>query len=120
MNNTHDEKIEIQRGRIESLVIYEIKEAELDLLERGSAASLELNYAIGLLSASASFLIALLTTEPGSTALFAGLLVVTLVTGVLGSFFLQGWRRSRRDVTKLAERIRARLDPGTKPHRLRR
>ncbi len=120
MSKNRDETIEVRRGSIDSVVIYEIKAAELDLLERGSAASLELNYATGLLSASASFLIALLTTEPDSTALFAGLLVVTLVTGILGSFFLQRWRRSRQDVTKLADRIRQRLDQDTKQRHLRR
>ena len=38
----------IRRGSVDFIDVYEVKESELDLLEKGSPATLDLNFAISL------------------------------------------------------------------------
>ncbi len=45
----------IRRARIDNLTIYEISDAELNILERGSPDSIYLNVAIALISSAISF-----------------------------------------------------------------
>ena len=42
--------LRVRRGRVESVDLYEIKDTELDTLEKGTPADLQLNFAIFLLS----------------------------------------------------------------------
>ena len=44
------EKLIVRRGRVDSVDLYEVKENELELLEKGSPASLQLNFSIFLLT----------------------------------------------------------------------
>ena len=46
-----DEKhLVVRRGRVDSVDLYEVKENELELLEKGAPATLQLNFAIFLYS----------------------------------------------------------------------
>jgi len=48
--NTEDSKpLRVRRGRVESVDLYEIKDSELEIFQRGSPADLQLNFAIFLL-----------------------------------------------------------------------
>ena len=50
-NSPHsDEMPLIRRDRVEALNIYEVKEHELELLEKGAAGTLQFNFAIFLFS----------------------------------------------------------------------
>ena len=53
----------IRRGRVDSLNIYEVKEHELELLEKGSAGTLQFNFAIFLFSIALTCIIALATAD---------------------------------------------------------
>lgn len=98
----------IRRGRVDSLTLYEITDNELEILERGSPGSTELNFAVALLSIFSSSLTTLLTTTT-STVVFQFFLMVTIVTFVLGSFFLIKWKRTHNDVKDVVARIKARV-----------
>ena len=45
-----DEKLLVRRGRVDAVNLYEVKEHELELLEKGAAGTLQLNFAIFLFS----------------------------------------------------------------------
>ena len=47
---TGEKAVQIKRGRVDSLSLYEITDNELDILTAGSPSSLYLNFAIFLLS----------------------------------------------------------------------
>ena len=99
----------IHRGRIDSLKIFEISEAELDALERGSPESLYLNFALSILSVAISFSVALATTKIDSLRTFTVFVVITAVSFVSGITFGVLWLTSRRSLKTTAATIRARL-----------
>ena len=101
----------VRRARFDKLTIFEVSEAELDILEKGSPDSIYLNFAIFLLSMAVSFIVALFTTEVKSMAIFV-VFVLLAIVGCLGGFFLLiMWLRDRSSVSKCAKTIRSRLLP---------
>lgn len=115
MNNRRQGDIDllpaIRRGRIETLNIYDVSEAELQALERGSSESLFLNFAIFLLSSAISLLVALLTTNIESNRTFIVFVVCTVIAFTGGSFLLALWGWHRRSRSQLFEQIRRRIPP---------
>lgn len=101
----------ILRGVVESVYLYEVTADELDTLGRGSPDSTNLNFSIGLLSTGASFLVAVLTTSIGSTALFVAFTLIGIVGFVLGVYFFVLWYRSRTSSLEVVNRIKKRLPP---------
>jgi hypothetical protein len=102
---------EIRRARFERLTIYEVSEAELDILERGSPDSIYLNFAIFLLSVAISLTAALLTATIASNAIFVIFVVCTVVGYTGGLLLLVVWRKNRSSVSDCMETIRKRLPP---------
>jgi len=101
----------IHRVRLDKLTIFEITEAELEALERGSPESLYLNLAIGVSSVAASFSTALATTEIASIRTFSVFVVVTVVGYLAGATFALLWWQSRRSLRSVASDIRNRRTP---------
>jgi hypothetical protein len=99
----------IHRGRIDSLRIYEISEAELDALERGSPESVYLNLGLTVLSVAISFSVALATTHIESNKTFTVFVVLVVVGYLAGLTFGILWWISRRSLRSTAAKIRARL-----------
>jgi hypothetical protein len=109
---TGEKSLRIRRGKVDSVDLYEIKDSELDLLEKGSPAGLYLNFAIFLLSIAFSALAALCTTMTFKYALMQTVFVVVLVVGVLlGVLLLILWCRERKDVAEVIKTIRDRIPP---------
>ena len=100
----------ILRGRVDSFALYEITDAELNILEAGSPSSLHLNFSVFFLSIAASFFIALLTSTVSDRA-FTIFVVVTVVGFAAGGFLFVLWFRARQSVSAVVRRIRARI-PG--------
>ena len=98
----------IRRGRVDSLDLYEITEHELDILERGSPGSTELNFSVALLSAFLTLFVALLTTTPSDTV-FQSFVLAALVSLVLGLYMLVRWLRTRTDLKHVVQKIRSRI-----------
>jgi hypothetical protein len=99
----------IHRGRLDSLRIYEISEAELDALERGSPESLFLNFGLAVLSAAISFSVTLATTKIESERTFTVFVVLVVVGYLAATTFAVLWLISRRSLRSTAARIRARI-----------
>ena len=104
----------IRHGRVESVDIYEIKDSELDLLEGGSPANLQLNFAIFLLSLAFSSICALCTSTFTNKTIETIFLVVSVVGLLLGAFLLISWAKSLVSIKALCKRIRERI-PIDKP-----
>lgn len=101
----------IHRVPYDKLVIWEVTDAELDDLERGSPDSPFLNLAISTISIAVSFSITLATTEIASIETFC-VFVVLVTIGYLASLtFGIIWYRSNRSVTAVVQRIRNRAIP---------
>ncbi len=107
-----EKPLRVRRGRVESVDLYEIKDNELDLLEKGSPAGLYLNFAIFLFSIAFSSLAALCTTTTFKYSLAETAFVVVAVVGFLGgAFLLILWNRERQDRTAVIDKIRNRIPP---------
>lgn len=99
----------IRRGRVDSVTLYEITEAELDLMEKGSPNSLYLNFAIFLLSIAFTAIASLVTCTfkyPVAQTVFIVAAVVALLIGV---FLLLLWSRTRTSVTSIVNKIKKRI-----------
>ena len=115
-NSPHsDEKLLIRRGRVDSLNIYEVKELELELLEKGAAGSLQLNFAIFLFSI-ASTCIAAVATADFKSDLVESIFVFTIVVGfIFGTYLMLSWWRTRQSITKVISTIKSRLNGESSP-----
>lgn len=101
----------IHRVRLDKLRIFEITEAELEALERGSPESLYLNLAIAVLSVAISFTVALATTKIDDDRTFYVFVIVTSTGYVSGITFALLWFISRRSLKKVSTEIRSRIPP---------
>lgn len=91
--------------------IYWVYEYELEILARGTANALFLNFALFLLPISISFIITLLTTTIRSDRLFYGFLTIVLITAIAGFLLLLLWWRSYKSSGDLLRAIKARMPP---------
>lgn len=103
------EQVRVRRGKVDSLSLYEVTEAELQDLERGGPASLYFNFSIFLLSTAVSFIVALLTTKIESTKTFCVFVLVALVGFVGGGILLLIWNKSRQVTGEIITRIKDRM-----------
>lgn len=101
----------IRRAPFMELKIFEITEAELDRLAKGSSASIHLNFALFLLPIALTLFVSLATTTIGSIRLFAAFVSVGTITLVLGILLLVLWRREHVSSRELVEEIRSRMPP---------
>lgn len=91
------EKIRVRRRKIGSVTIYDVTETELTILEKGTDASVWLNFFIATVSIGASFLVSLLTAEWGEElsliqVVFICLTIIMFLAAVVCFVF---WRRGR-------------------------
>ena len=93
------------------LRVYAVLEEELNELERGSPASLSLNFSLALLASGCSFLATLLTTEVSSIRTYIVFVVLTVAFLLVGVVLLGHWFKQRRSSEGLAQRIRDRMPP---------
>ena len=108
-DNINDEKIDKKRGRIESLIVYDITVNELDTLTKSSKGSIYLNFAIALLSIAVSFLTALLTNEYADKIITLCVFLIIMIVGfVLGGLLLVLWHREKSSNDDLVEVIKDR------------
>lgn len=105
-----DEKLLIRRGRVDSLNIYEVKEHELELLEKGAAGTLQFNFAIFLFSIALTCIAALATAD-FKWDIVKSIFVFTTVVGlIVGSYFMLSWWRTRTSLKEVVSVIRSRIN----------
>lgn len=104
-----EERVKIRRGRIDSLDVFELKESELETLERGTPADLYLNFAIFLISQAVACVLALVTAEFKQPVYQTTAIVFAVVGIIIGAFLLLLWYRVRKDTKAVIAQIRARI-----------
>lgn len=105
------EKLIVRRGRVDSVDLYEVKENELELLEKGLPASLQLNFAIFLLSIAFSAILTLATATIKWPIMETVFVVVAVIGILLGVYLLISWRRTRTSIAGTIATVRNRIPP---------
>jgi len=101
--------VRVRRGKVKSIDLYEVTDAELEQLGGASPSSVYLNFAILFASVATSFLIALLTVHIGSSRVFT-IFVVILIVGYAASVILFVlWLLNGRSVAETAKKIKVRI-----------
>lgn len=103
------EEVQIVRGQVRSMRLYEITESELDLLENGDPKTVLLNFFILFVSVACSFIISLLTTTIESDRIFTTFVVITCVCFGLSAVLLTVWINRRGSEKQLFTKIRERI-----------
>ncbi len=123
-----DENIPIRRGRLGSVIVYDVRKDELELLEKGGEATIQLNFAVFLYSITIAAVIALVCTKDFRWANVSIIFVlVSIFSFIFGTYFTIIWRRSKKSITNTVLEIRNRLngqesddddqdDPENEPH----
>lgn len=104
-----DSTVKIRRGRVDCVTLYEVGESELDQLEAGSPATVQLNFAIFCLSVSLMAITSLVTADFKSEKWMYVYILGAIVCMVLGGFFLISWVRNKNSIQKIISRIRQRV-----------
>lgn len=94
---------------MESVDLYEIKDSELEIFQRGSPADLQLNFAIFLLSLAFSAIASLATATFKSDNVHTTFIVVAVVGVLLGIYLLVSWFRNRTSLYTLCNLVRERI-----------
>lgn len=112
-NSITDEKVPVTRGRISQFKLYDVAEYELVLIEKGSDASLWLNFAIAFLSIFFSMLAALITLNPEEKeTAFIVLTIITVVSVFGGVICLLVWWKTKGTQEDIFKTIRSRINEG--------
>ena len=102
-------ELKVRRGYVDSISIYEIKEEELDTLERGVYTDIHLNFAIFLLS-SALTSAGTLASANFNSHIWEIVFAFVCVGGLIGAIVLFAmWRSTRKPVKRIIEKIRRRI-----------
>lgn len=112
-----NESYPVKRGKFDSLTIYDVTSQELKIIENGSTNSLFLNFAIFLISVSASFFTSVFTVEwfpKGesqeqhliSFIVFLIIAILTLIVGIICTIL---WFRSHDNFKETITTIKNRL-----------
>lgn len=100
----------IKKGKVDSLMIYEVTEGEFETIERGSPNSTYFNIGIALLSSAISFFVTLFTVDLSQRKqLFTVFTIIAIVGLVVGGVLVLLWARSKNDVDVVLKRIRNRM-----------
>jgi len=105
-----DEKhLVVRRGRVDSVDLYEVKENELELLEKGAPATLQLNFSIFLFSIAITAIVALATTTfkwPIVETIFT---FISVIGVLMGAYLMISWWRTKESIAEVIRKIRNRI-----------
>ena len=101
--------LKVRRGCVDSISIYEIKEDELDTLERGTYMDVQFNFAIFLLSSSITA-IGTLSSAEFKSRILETIFVFISVGGIIGAIVLFAlWYSSKKPIKQTITKIRKRI-----------
>ena len=105
--------IRVRLAPVGSIDIYQVKDSELEILEKGGPAATHLNFAVFAFSLAFSALGTLLTANFESD-IAETFYVVAVVGGLLmGAYCLVQWKQSSTSVRTVVEGIRSRMNQDT-------
>jgi hypothetical protein len=108
-DNSEPNAVVVRRARVVSLDLYEIKEEELIMFEKGSPADLQLNFGIFLLSLSFSAIVALSTATFTYPIVRTTYVVVSVVGILFGGYLLVAWKKNHAASKDICMIIRQRM-----------
>jgi hypothetical protein len=108
-----DKPLEIKRGRVDSVSLYEVKENELDILENGEPTGIYLNFSIFLLSLAFSGILTLCTATFNNDLVKNSFLFVSIIGIIIGILLLILWWKGRKSVKNIIQKIRGRIPQET-------
>ena len=104
-----NQTVSVRRARVGSIDIYEVKDNELDILEKGELMGTQFNFAVLLISLAFSSAISLLTATFKSE-IIQNIFVVVAVVGFLGSVYLFiQWYQGKKPIKSVIKDIRDRM-----------
>lgn len=115
LSSPDDSFVKVRRGRVASVDLYEIKDSELDTLEQGSPATLQLNFAIFLFSTAFTSIGALSTATFTSNIVKYSFLFVSIIGIIMGAYLFISWWNNKKSVKITIKRIRGRIALATAP-----
>ena len=105
-----DENIRVRRGRVDAVVLYEVREDELESLERGGISTIQISLSSSLITLAVAFTIALLTSD-FKQEIVKYLFGIGAFSGfVLGIYFGIVAYLTKSSVKEIGETIRKRLN----------
>ncbi len=110
-NITSEKPFLVRRGRVDSVNLYEVKEDELDVLESGESTTLQLNFAIFLLSIAFAAITTLCTASFTSPLISNVYLFVAILGIIIGSYILLMWWKGRKSIKSVIKTIKNRIPP---------
>ena len=114
-SSPNDERtVRVNLGKVESVDLYEIKDSELDLLEKGSLVSLDFTFAIFLFSTAFTSIAALATSDFKTQTLESIFLFVSIIGIIGGVYFIIRWWLSRTPLREVVLTIKNRIKPDTR------
>ncbi len=99
----------VRRGRVDSVDLYEVKEHELELLEKGSPATLQLNFSIFLFSISLTCIVALSTCTFKWDRVETVFVFASVIGILLGTYLMISWWRTRTSIANVISCINSRI-----------
>ena len=108
-NNNSGKTFRVRRGRVDSVDLYEVKENELEILENGEQANIQLNFSIFLLSIAFSGFLTLCTATFSESILQNTFLFVTIIGIIGGLYLLFMWWKGRKSIKMVIKTIKNRL-----------
>lgn len=110
-NSPHsDIKPLIRRGMVEFVNLYEVKEHELELLEKGARGTLQFNFAIFLFSTAFTCIAALATADFKWDLAKTIFTFITVVGLLFGAYLMLSWWRTRTSLKEVVSVIRSRIN----------
>ena len=107
---TESTPLRVRRGRVASVDLYEVKDSELDLLEKGSPASIQLNFAIFLFSLAFSSIVSLCSATFESDVTKTIFIFIAVIGILMGAYLLIIWWKTRKSIRAVVDGIRERIE----------
>ncbi|MBF8636102.1 hypothetical protein IRZ48_05435 [Pseudomonas fulva] len=111
MNHNQNGEVVIRRGRVGSISLFEITDAELQTIEHGAPSGTLINTGFFAGSACLSFLSVLLTTPIASDRLFYVYFIICILSGAVSIICFLVARKMKGSLKELLKAIKARV-PG--------
>lgn len=104
-----DGSVRVRKGVVESVDLYEVKDSELDILEKGSPADIQFNFAIFLISIAISFLTTLLTTDIVNSTTKTVFIILTVLGFIGAAYLFISWWFNHTSLKRVCKKIRDRI-----------
>ena len=98
----------VVRKKVDSVILYEVKENELDKLEKGRQSDIFLNFSIFCYSVMLTCFVSLLTSTFNNDFSKIAFFCVVVIGAIIGTILLILWWKSKDSVKDIIKIIRAR------------